>query len=145
MPVTSDAETGAVLLAHRVYALLNEVEGFTGVELTFLRPRVLEAAIGHAAILRVRDGREVSERLAADMCKLLFGNEHPEPGFWASDLGADVAWHIGYPLPEVPVWAAAAVLRVGRQTVWRHTSIHGDFTPETLRERARKSRKLRIK
>ena len=145
MPVTSDDGSGAVRIAHRVYELLDTVERFTGLELTYLRPRVLEAAVDTASRLRARTPDEASQRLAHDTCRLLFGNNDPDAGFWTCDLGADIAWHIGYPLPQVPVWAAAAVLRVQRQTIWRLQREHGPLTPDLLRDTARRSRKLRIR
>ena len=79
---------------------------------------------------------------AAVICEVLFGvGQDPSAEFWDTLLGTDVAWAIGYPLPDVPIWAAAAVLHMTRQSVWLAIS-EGRLamTPESIRGHLRGSK-----
>lgn len=122
MPVASTvAPSGAVDLIRRVFKHLQTVEDFLDVPTENLRVPIAENAIRIAAELSLRVPDPHTEELARRMCRVMWPEERADPPaeFWATDLGGDIAWHIGYPKDDVPMWAAAAVLGVNRVTTWR--------------------------
>lgn len=137
-PVTV-TPSGAVDLIARAFAHLQMVEDFLDVPTENLRLPVAERAIKIAAELSLRLPDPHTEQLARRMCRIMWPLERSDPPaeFWATDLGADIAWHIGYPKEDVPKWAAAAVLRVNRVTIWRICQDAGPVTAARLRELVR--------
>lgn len=116
---------------------LHVIEYFLGRDVEGLRLPIGERAVTIATALAARQQSPAAEQLARDMCAFMFPNSSPSEQFWATDLGADIAWHIGYPTNDVPTWAAAAVLRVTRVTVWRIRQETGPIDAARLRDLAR--------
>lgn len=141
MPVAPSTVTpsGAVDLIRRVFEHLQTVEDFLDVPTEHLRLPIAEHAIRIAAELSLRHPDPHTERLARRMCRIMWPEERTDPPaeFWATDLGADIAWHIGYPKDDVPKWAAAAVLGVNRVTTWRIRQGQPPLTAARLRDLVR--------
>jgi hypothetical protein len=135
--VTPVSPTGAIDLIGQVFSHLRMIEDFLDQPIENLRLPIAEHAIRIAASLSIRVDDPHSERLARRMCQLMWPIDQTDPpaAFWGTDLGSDIAWHIGYPKDDVPIWAAAAVLRVNRVTIWR--ICQGPITATRLRELAR--------
>lgn len=115
-------------------------EKFTGRALPELRGQARASLITHLTVIRDRNPVS-SEQSARLLCDMLFGADSPIPdSFWATWVGADIAWAIGYPRPAVDLKIATAVLRMTRQAVWKHTSVGTlTLTPQGLRDYVRAS------
>lgn len=134
----------AVELAQKLHERLRAIEQFTGYTYPNVRGDLQKTAVAlvtHLDRRHTEDDFLMDER-ARQMCRLLFGaGQHPPIEFWATKLGTDVAWAIGYPLPDgITPTIAAAVLRCSRQMVWKLTK-QGTIalTPELLRNSVRGS------
>jgi hypothetical protein len=141
--------TAAVELAQRLHARLRAIEQFTGYTYPNVRGDLQKKAV---ALVTHLDRRHTEEDLlmderAREMCRLMFGEgQHPPIEFWATKLGTDVAWAIGYPLADgITPTIAAAVLRCSRQMVWKLTK-QGTIplTPGLLRNSVRGSDRWRL-
>lgn len=55
---------------------------------------------------------------AHKLARAVFGSEHPDPQWWTTMTGADMAYAIGYSHPAVPMKSAPAVLQCNRQWVY---------------------------
>lgn len=147
MTNTSDVvELTAIDLAQKILVRLTAIERFTGHEYAKVRQDILARAIDIVGQLRARRSGDhdlhADQHDAAVICEVLFGvGQDPSAEFWDTPLGTDVAWAIGYPLPDVPIWAAAAVLHMTRQSVWLAIS-EGRLamTPESIRGHLRGSK-----
>ena len=133
----------AVELAQKLHARLRAIEQFTGYTYPNVRGDLQKAAVALVTSLDRRHTEEdhLMDERAREMCRLMFGGDkHPPIEFWATKLGTDVAWAIGYPLPEITPTVAAAVLRCSRQMVWKLTK-QGTIplTAELLRDSVRRS------
>lgn len=114
------AETDAINLAHALFRRLNDIETFALTTATELRSEILASATLHIRNLRSRRDDATTEGSARVVCRALFGeNTEPPAEFWATNLGRDVAWAIGYPLDTATVSAAVAVLGTSRSYVHR--------------------------
>lgn len=147
MTNTSDVvELTAIDLAHKITVRLLAIERFTGREYAKVRQDVLARAINTVGQLRARRSGDhdlhADQHHAAVICEVLYGvGQDPPPKFWDTPLGTDVAWAIGYPLPDVPVWAAAAVLHMTRQSVWLAMNEGRlQMTPDSVRAHLRGSK-----
>jgi hypothetical protein len=133
----------AVELAQKLHARLRAIEQFTGYTYPNVRGDLQKKALALVTYLDRRHTEDdpLMDERAREMCRLMFGGDkHPPIEFWATKLGTDVAWAIGYPLEEVTPTIAAAVLRCSRQMVWKLTK-QGTLplTPELLRGHLRGS------
>jgi hypothetical protein len=139
----SDAEIADLTilqLTEQVQKRLAALEWFT--DRSFPDARAAAAEVAREVVplllgmdrLRSRWGHNVAENRAHAVCNMLFGEVDPPPEFWATPLGAGIAWTIGYPLEQVPQWAAAAVLGFSRVSVFKAVR-RGDLelTPRSLR------------
>lgn len=124
-------------LSARMFEHVRLIESFLGLDVEGLRLPIGERAVMLTQALAQRQPGPAGEKLARQICEFMFPNGSPSEQFWATDLGADIAWHIGYPEPEVPIWGVAAVLRVTRVTVWRIRQEHGPIDAAGLRDLAR--------
>lgn len=113
------AETEAIKLAHQLYTRLAAIEEFTAHNLPDMRGRILTAAAYHVDVLAMRDDHANVATAARTVCRALFGDGDIPEDFWATKLGRDVAWAIGYPWELVPVAQAQAVLGVSRSYLRR--------------------------
>lgn len=147
MTDTSDdvVRAAAIQLTHQLHGRLRAIEQFTGYTYPNVRGDLQKRAVALVATLHDRSDSDdtLLEQRAYDVCRLLFGEgQHPPAEFWSTKLGADVAWAIGYPVPEVPTQLAAAVLRCSRQRVWKITGTE-TITPQVLRAAVRNSARWR--
>lgn len=135
----------AVELSNILQARLRAIERFTGYTYPNVRADLQKRAVALVTALDRRhsdDDDPMLEERAREMCRLMFGDgQHPPIQFWATKLGADVAWAIGYPLEEgITPTIAAAVLRCSRQMVYKLTDRATiPLTPELLRRSVRGS------
>lgn len=134
----------AVELAQKLHARLRAIEQFTGYTYPNVRGDLQKKAFALVTHLdrRHTDDDPLMDERAREMCRLMFGEgQHPPIEFWATKLGTDVAWAIGYPLEEgITPTIAAAVLRCSRQNVWKLTKQGAlPLTPELLRTSVRAS------
>lgn len=140
----SDAEIADLTilqLTEQVQKRLAALERFTGQSFPDARASAAEVAREAVPLLLLRLGRtgskwgRIAEGHAHAICNVLFGDVDPPPEFWATPLGAGIAWTIGYPLEQVPQWAAAAVLGFSRVSVFKAVR-RGDLelTPLSLRD-----------
>lgn len=113
------AETETIKLAHALYTRLAAIEEFTAHNLPDMRGRILTAAAYHVGILAAREDNTDVTTAAQLVCRALFGDTDIPEEFWATKLGRDVAWAIGYPWELVPVAQAQAVLGVSRSYLRR--------------------------
>lgn len=151
MTNTSDVvELTAIGLAQKIQTRLTAIERFTGREYARVRQDVLERAVAIVGLLRARrmvGSIQGDQNDATIICEVLFGaGQDPPYEFWSTPLGTDVAWAIGYPRPEVPVLAAAAVLHMNRGSVWLAVQEGRlELTPAGLRDHIRRSRRWQIR
>lgn len=138
-------ESAAIDLAHTLFARLTTIEDFALNTAGELRSEILASATLHIRNLHERNER--AEGSARVTCRALYGNGHPEPTWWATKTGRDVAWAIGYPLPTAPLWAVVAILgssrsyvhRIIRDTTLTTDSVTGEVLATSLRDYARRA------
>jgi hypothetical protein len=138
--MTGDEFVTSVLELNEIIAdRVARIEAFTGRAHTELRGHARAALITH--LQHIRERGDKCEKSARLLCEMLWGSDSPIPdSFWATAFGSDVAWAIGYPRDAVDLKIATAVLRMGRQAVWKHTSAGTlTLTPEGLRDYVRNS------
>jgi hypothetical protein len=130
----------ALQLAEILHRKLGVLEEMAGGPAPRLREELLGACREYVASLRysrigITGESDAHQRQAKLICTALFGDLHPPAQFWMTPLGADIAWAIGYPHEEVPVWAAAAVCHLATSVVSTKTTT-GTLkrTPEGVRE-----------
>lgn len=139
----------AIQLTQQLHARLRAIEKFTGYTYPNVRGDLQKRAIALVSSLHERGGDDdvMLEERARDVCRLMFGEgQHPPVEFWATKLGTDVAWAIGYPVAEgITPTIGSAVLRCSRQSLWKITD-RGTvpLTPQFLRERIRQSERWQL-
>lgn len=139
-------ESAAIDLAHQLFTRLVDIENFGFVSAAELRSEILASASLHVRNLHHRRGDTENEGSARVTCRALHGLSDPPAGFWATKVGRDVAWAIGYPLHTAPVWAVVAVLGSSRSYVHRlirentlTTGDNGEVFAMSLRDYARRT------
>ena len=139
-------ETAAINLAHTLFARLVDIENFAVISAAELRSEILASATHHTRNLHQRRGDTENEGSARVTCRALHGPDHPPAEFWATKIGRDIAWAIGYPHPTAPLWAAVAVLGSSKSYVHRlvrertlATDAAGDVRATSLRDYARRT------
>jgi hypothetical protein len=132
------ADLTVLQLTEQVQKRLAALEWFTGQSFPDARASAAETACVAVLLLLERPSGGAVMRLAEGhahaICNVLFGEVDPPPEFWATPLGACIAWAIGYPLEQVPQWGAAAVLGFSRIAVFKAVR-RGDLelNPRSLR------------
>lgn len=120
---TLEGDLTVLHVTQAIHRKLAPMEAFTGQTYPDLRGDVMFRA--HIAVLELREHRGSRQldievmRTARQLCDVLFDDMEPPAEFWATPLGADVAWAIGYPNRQVPPWAAGAVLNRSRVGVFK--------------------------
>lgn len=147
LSVGDSVDLTTVQLAEAIHAQLARIENFTGGHYPTARADI--AARAATTVYKLHRCRKetvngayerVAMNVAENVCAVLFGELHPPAQFWMTPLGADIAWLIGYPHEEVPMWAATAVCALDRSTVFKAVRYGRlEITPAGLRAYVRGS------
>lgn len=113
-----DREKSTVDLGKMLHSSLALIEELCERTYPNVRTDLLVAADAVVRTLALRRDRADYEAMARTLCSVLYAGQRPPHEFWATDLGADVAWAIGHPFAWASRSETRAVLQCSRAQVW---------------------------
>lgn len=113
-----DREKSTVDLGKQLHASLALIEQLCEKTYPNVRTDLLVAAGVIVQTLALRQDRADYEAMARTLCSVLYAGQRPPDELWATDLGGDIAWAIGYPFAWASRAETRAILQCSRAQVW---------------------------